>query len=45
MISIAFPPCNEAWSIRELLRGASEGLRRAGEDRELFVEDNSEVLR
>ena len=44
MISIAFPPCNEAWSIREVRRGASEGLRRAGEDRELFVEDNSKVL-
>jgi len=45
MISIVFPTYIEAWSIRELLRGASEGLRRAGEDRELFVEDNSEVLR
>jgi glycosyltransferase involved in cell wall biosynthesis len=45
MISIVFPTYNEAWSIREVLRRASAGLRRAGEDHELFVEDNSEVLR
>ena len=41
MISIVLPTHNEARSIREVLRRASEGLRRAGEDHELTVADNS----
>jgi dolichol-phosphate mannosyltransferase len=41
MISIVLPTYNEARSIQEVLRRTSEALRRAGEDHELIVVDDS----
>ena len=41
MISIVLPTYNEARSIQEVLRRASEALREAGEDHELIVVDDS----
>jgi len=41
MISIVLPTYNEARSIEEALRRASEALRSAGEDHELIVVDDS----
>ncbi len=41
MISIVLPTYNEARSIQEVLRRASEALRKAGEDHELIVVDDS----
>jgi len=41
MISIVLPTYNEARSIEEALRRASEALRKAGEDYELIVVDDS----
>jgi dolichol-phosphate mannosyltransferase len=41
MISIVFPTYNEARSIQEVLRRGSEALRKAGEDHELIVVDDS----
>jgi dolichol-phosphate mannosyltransferase len=41
MISIVLPTYNEARSIQEVLRRASAALRRAGEDHELIVVDDS----
>jgi dolichol-phosphate mannosyltransferase len=41
MISIVLPTYNEACSIQEVLRRASEALREAGEDHELIVVDDS----
>jgi dolichol-phosphate mannosyltransferase len=41
MISIVLPTYNEARSIQEVLRRASEALRKAGEDYELIVADDS----
>ena len=41
MISVVLPTYNEARSIEEALRRASEALRNAGEDHELIVVDDS----
>jgi dolichol-phosphate mannosyltransferase len=41
MISLVLPTYNEARSIQEVLRRASEALRKAGEDYELIVVDDS----
>jgi len=41
MISVVLPTYNEARSIEEALRRASEALRSAGEDHELIVVDDS----
>jgi dolichol-phosphate mannosyltransferase len=41
MISIVLPTYNEARSIQEVLRRAAEALRKAGEDHELIVVDDS----
>ena len=41
MISIVLPTYNEARSIQEVLRRASEALRKAGEEHELIVVDDS----
>ena len=41
MISVVLPTYNEARSIEEALRRASEALRKAGEDHELIVVDDS----
>jgi dolichol-phosphate mannosyltransferase len=41
MISIVLPTYNEARSIQEVLRRASEALRKAGEDHELIVVDDA----
>jgi len=41
MISIVLPTYNEAQSIQEALRRASEALRKAGEEHELIVVDDS----
>jgi dolichol-phosphate mannosyltransferase len=41
MISIVLPTYNEARSIQEVLRRASGALRKAGEDHELIVVDDS----
>src|SRR5271157_1340795 len=41
MISIVLPTYNEARSIQEVLRRASEALRKTGEDHELIVVDDS----
>jgi dolichol-phosphate mannosyltransferase len=41
MISTVLPTYNEARSIQEVLRRASEALRKAGEDYELIVVDDS----
>ena len=41
MISVVLPTYNEARSIQEVLRRASEALRKAGEDHELIVVDDS----
>jgi dolichol-phosphate mannosyltransferase len=41
MISIVLPTYNEARSIEEALRRASQALRKAGEDHELIVVDDS----
>ena len=41
MISIVLPTYNEARSIQEVLRRGSEALRKAGEDHELIVVDDS----
>jgi dolichol-phosphate mannosyltransferase len=41
MISTVLPTYNEARSIQEVLRRASEALRKAGEDHELIVVDDS----
>jgi len=41
MISIVLPTYNEARNIQEVLRRASEALRKAGEDYELIVVDDS----
>jgi dolichol-phosphate mannosyltransferase len=40
MISIVLPTYNEAWSIHEVLRRASEALRNTGEEHELIVVDD-----
>ena len=41
MISIVLPTYNEGRSIQEVLRRASAALRKAGEDHELIVVDDS----
>jgi len=41
MISIVLPTYNEARSIQEVLRRASEALRKAGEEHEIIVVDDS----
>jgi len=41
MVSIVLPTYNEARSIREVLCRASEALRKAEEDHELIVVDDS----